>query len=197
MREKRKAALFLLVVLVGWICSLKFFIASRKAYTPDNLIRFHVIANSNNPHDQETKYRVRDALMNFLEDKFKSVSTCEEAYKVVASEKEELLRLASAAVADTGSSYPVRVDIGEHVFPTRAYGKLVLPAGKYQAVKVILGNGEGANWWCVLFPPLCFVDVSGEATETSEARETFSSVRMRLYDWLQKSESHLAKLLNS
>jgi stage II sporulation protein R len=195
--DKRKAAFYLLIVLAGLVCTLKFFVASREAYTPDNLIRFHVIANSNNPQDQEIKYRVRDALMSHLEEKLKTASTYEEAYRAVNNEKEELLRIATAVVAGTGSSYPVRVDIGEYAFPTRAYGKLILPAGNYHAVKVVLGNGEGTNWWCVLFPPLCLVDVSGEATDTSETREALSLVRIRFIDWLQDSENQLARLFSS
>ena len=87
----------------------------------------------------------------------------------MAADQGKIVRIAEQVMADNGRRYPARVEIGDFDFPTRTYGDLVLPAGNYRAVRVILGQGAGANWWCVLYPPLCFVDIAGSGIQTGDA----------------------------
>lgn len=178
---------------------------TQKAYTKDNLIRFHVVANSNSKLDQDVKYQVRDALVGMLSKDLANLNNYEEACELVIEKKPEIICKASEVLAQSGLSYPVSMDFGRYSFPARAYGKIILPQGKYQAVKVVLGNGEGANWWCVLFPPLCFVDVSGEDREvvgiskplmTEKNNNDAYDIRMRFWRILQVPGEHMARLLN-
>lgn len=136
-------------------------------YDKDNLIRFHVIANSNTAEDQALKYQVRDVIVNSMAERFEGVQDVTEARVVVQNSLDDIRDLAAGFVQSRGYDYPVTVSLGDYPFPTKSYnlgetdGKtnfLTLPADTYEAVRVVLGEGKGANWWCVLFPPLCFVD---------------------------------------
>ena len=82
------------------------------------------------------------------------------AEEIVFVHKQKLIAVATEVIASNGATYPVDLQIGMFDFPIKSYGSLVLPAGKYEAVRVLIGQGEGKNWWCVLFPPLCFIDIT-------------------------------------
>lgn len=126
----------------------------------ENLIRLHVLANSDSAADQQLKLKVRDAVIAYLAPYLETVMDKEMARRIVVEHKEELSAVAKQVVATNGVDYPVTVQFGMFDFPIKAYGDLVLPAGKYEAVRVLIGKAEGQNWWCVLFPPLCFIDIT-------------------------------------
>ncbi|MGE5576380.1 MAG: stage II sporulation protein R [Syntrophothermus sp.] len=135
------------------------------AYTPGNLIRLHVIANSDLVYDQELKLQVRDAIIREAAETFRSAKTIGEARQVLTANLARIDGIARRTVAEAGYHYPVRTELGVFPFPAKAYGVAVLPAGNYEALRVVIGAGQGKNWWCVLFPPLCFVNLdSGLAT---------------------------------
>ncbi|HHY97812.1 MAG TPA: stage II sporulation protein R [Firmicutes bacterium] len=136
--------------------------ASDCAYTWDNLIRLHVVANSNLPHDQEVKLKVRDAVLEKAYDLFDEISSKEQAQRVLQQHLEEFSQAAAQVVNEQGDKYPVSAEIGRMHFPAKAYGDVFLPEGDYDALRIVLGKGQGANWWCILFPPLCFVDRNGD-----------------------------------
>jgi stage II sporulation protein R len=125
------------------------------------LIRLHILANSDSPEDQQVKLQVRDAVNNYLSPLLRQVTTAGSARKIVTDRREDILEVARAVVQRSGASYPVALETGWFDFPLRSYGTLVLPAGKYEAVRILLEAAQGSNWWCVLFPPLCFVDATG------------------------------------
>jgi stage II sporulation protein R len=126
----------------------------------DNLIRLHVIANSDSPADQALKRNVRDVILAYMKDKLKDSKDLEQTKFIINSEKERIVSLSKDEIVKNGYDYDVNVTLGSYPFPTKTYGDIALPAGGYQALRVVIGKGEGANWWCVLFPPLCFVDVT-------------------------------------
>lgn len=126
----------------------------------DNLIRLHVIANSDSPADQSLKRDVRDVILAYLKDRLKSSRDVEQTKNILNNNKEKLISLAGEQIKKEGFSYGVTASLGNYPFPTKSYGDITLPAGNYQALRIVIGKGEGANWWCVLFPPLCFVDVT-------------------------------------
>lgn len=126
----------------------------------DTLIRFHVIANSDSGPDQAVKLKVRDAVLAEYAQKLESCGGYEEAYNFLWEHREGMTAIAQNTLKEWGFSYGAKVEMGRDIFPTKSYGDLTLPAGEYQAVKIVLGQGQGKNWWCVMFPPLCFVDVS-------------------------------------
>ncbi len=122
------------------------------------LIRFHVIANSDSYADQSLKLHVRDSIVNEMKVRFRTANNRQEAEQIIVASMDEIKELAQHQIQLEGKQYPVEVKIGDYDFPTKSYGNLTLPAGNYHAVRVIIGEGKGKNWWCVLFPPLCFVD---------------------------------------
>lgn len=135
---------------------------SELAYTPDNLIRLHVIANSNSAFDQELKLKVRDQILQVATRLFAGVESRQEALAILQQHEEEFLKPAREVIAASGKNYPIRLEVGTFDFPAKSYGSMTLPAGKYCAARFVIGAGAGENWWCVLFPPLClFEEVRG------------------------------------
>ncbi len=129
----------------------------------EKLIRLHVIANSDSDADQELKLKVRDKILEYVSDLTKD---CEGIYDVkclVLDNLYELQNIANMVIAENGFEYTSRAELSEVYFPTRVYDTFSLPAGDYNALRIHLGRGEGRNWWCVLFPPLC---VSAAEVET-------------------------------
>lgn len=121
----------------------------------NNVIRLHVLANSDSEEDQKVKLMVRDALLNSGTELFSGKVTVENAEGILKSQKDELTAIANKVLKDNGFNYTAYIYIIKEHFTTRSYEDFTLPAGEYLALKVILGKGEGENWWCVMFPPLC------------------------------------------
>lgn len=126
----------------------------------DNLIRLHVIANSDSPADQALKRDVRDRVLEYMHVKLKDSKDVEQTSVIINQNLGDIKAIAQDEISRQGKDYSVQASLGSYPFPTKAYGDIILPAGNYQALRVVIGKGEGANWWCVLFPPLCFVDVT-------------------------------------
>ncbi len=125
-----------------------------------NIIRLHVLANSDSEEDQKLKLEVRDRILEFMQVKLTDSKDIEESRSIIIQNQELIRELALKEIKEEGKGYDVKVALGNYPFPTKDYGDIALPAGMYDALRVSIGKGEGANWWCVLFPPLCFVDVT-------------------------------------
>ncbi len=124
----------------------------------DNIIRLHVIANSDTDTDQSLKLKVRDGIIEQLQDTIAGTSSAAGAEKLLASQEDNIKNSALDIISGNGYNYPVNVSLEERYFPVRSYGDLIFPAGNYKALCVEIGEAKGRNWWCVLFPSLCFVD---------------------------------------
>ncbi len=160
-----------------------------------NVLRLHVIANSNSDEDQTLKLKVRDAVLEAGEGVFGNGKTSEEAAMMISDNAQLLEDAAEKVITDNGYDYSVSVEVCEDFFPTRTYSDVTLPAGEYTAVKVIIGDGGGKNWWCVMFPPLCLpvaqdeVDISdylnyyGESVVTAKPKY---ELRFKVVEWAQK-----------
>lgn len=122
------------------------------------LIRLHVLANSDSAEDQELKYKVRDRVISVMKDKFSDSKSLEESRQILLESLPLLEDSAEEVIQAAGATYSVQAQHGEYDFPTKYYGSFALPAGRYEALRLVIGQGQGANWWCVLFPPLCIVD---------------------------------------
>lgn len=131
-----------------------------EAYKKLELIRFHVIANSDNELDQAMKLRVRDLIVQKMTPEFAKADNLTEARAIAKAHLAEIEAITAQEIKAWGKNYSVSVQLGRYDFPAKTYGELTLPASNYEAVRIVIGQGRGANWWCVLFPPLCFVDVS-------------------------------------
>ena len=135
----------------------------------NSVFRLHVIANSDSKEDQDLKYKVRDSLLKYMKEICGDCKSKDEAIALVTEHQEEFKQIALQTIKDNGYSYDVNISIGNFEFPTKDYGDISLPAGYYDALRVEIGEAKGQNWWCVMFPPLCFVDVtSGVVPEESK-----------------------------
>ncbi|MBO8136966.1 MAG: stage II sporulation protein R [Desulfotomaculum sp.] len=150
---------WILAVLVFTLslCGITYNYYIQQQYAKE-LIRFHVIANSNTIEDQSLKLQVRDAVIKEMKERFAHVDNKEDAVIVTENSMDDIKEIAEREIARAGKDYEVKVALGRYPFPTKTYGDITLPAGNYQALRVVIGEGKGHNWWCVLFPPLCFVD---------------------------------------
>lgn len=134
----------------------------------DQVIRLHVIANSDTPEDQEQKLRVRDAILEQVEAISARADTTAEMEALLREQLDALERTAEDVLRANGVGYKVEASLTECWFPTKEYGAFAFPAGEYKALRLILGEGEGENWWCVAFPPLC---VGASSKSVDEAVE--------------------------
>lgn len=125
-----------------------------------SVFRLHVIANSDSKEDQDLKYKVRDNLLKYMNKICKDCTSKEDAISLVEKNKDIFKQIALDTISNEGFSYDVNINIGNFEFPTKNYGDISLPAGLYDALRVEIGEAKGQNWWCVMFPPLCFVDIS-------------------------------------
>jgi stage II sporulation protein R len=163
----------LAVIVFGWFWLVEAQQTPLAAQTisPQEVMRFHVLANSDSDRDQQIKYKVRDAIVAYLTPRLEQITSSGEARRIIADNREQLIALADEVLTKEQAGYQARFQMGEFDFPIRSYGTLLFPAGRYEAVRIFLGQGSGQNWWCVLFPPLCFIDgTHAEAvtlTETS------------------------------
>ena len=119
----------------------------------ESTVRLHVIANSDSEKDQALKLQVRDAILETMID-FDSPNK-EIALKNIQENKDKLIEIATTVIRNNGENYKVEIEIGNELYPTKYYEDFALPAGEYTSVRIIIGDGQGQNWWCVLYPPLC------------------------------------------
>ncbi len=138
----------------------------------ENILRLHIIANSDSAADQEVKLRVRDAVLACVE----AGTSAEETRGYILSHGAELLEIAEGTLREHGFSYGAQLMLGGYEFPDRRYGETFYPAGSYDALRIILGRGAGQNWWCVLFPPLCIVTAEQETLPEAEKIEFESTL---------------------
>lgn len=143
----------------------------------DGFIRLHVIANSDSEEDQALKLKVRDAILEDVSVLLRDCPDQKRANEILAANTDRLVSTASATVQAEGSTDTVTVLLGKEYYPTRGYDGMRLPAGVYQSLRVCIGNAEGHNWWCVLFPPLCIRTAEPE-TQLVEAGFTQGQIRI-------------------
>ena len=121
----------------------------------DKVVRLHILANSDSEEDQALKLRVRDRVLERATELLEQTGDRREAADVLQSHLPELERIAAEEISDCGYEYDVTAEVANTMFPTKKYDGFTLPAGEYLALRIIIGEGNGHNWWCVVFPPLC------------------------------------------
>lgn len=154
-----------------------------------NIIRLHVIANSDSPEDQSLKLAVRDKIISSLQDTLAEADSVEEAHKLLEQSSDAIKEAASQVVQDWEKEEDVQVSLCSRYFPVKQYGDLTFPAGDYQALCVEIGAAEGRNWWCVLFPSLCFLDET-TATVPEESKDRLQeNLSAEEYNSLEKPQT--------
>lgn len=153
------------------------------------LIRFHVLANSDSPKDQELKLKVRDRVIDSMNEKFKESKSIEETRLIVNENMESMKEAALDEIKENGEDYDVEIKLEPYNFPTKSYGDFTLPAGEYEAVRVLIGNAKGQNWWCVMFPPLCFIDAKNASTDSQTDENMKEYLTGEEYNAISTSEN--------
>ena len=171
----------------------------------DNVLRLHILANSDADYDQELKLKVRDRLLTVSNDVF---GGCETEAEAVTAAKENIQLFcdeAKTVIYDNGFDYDVKVEVAETMFETRDYENFSLPAGNYEALRVIIGEGEGKNWWCVMFPAVClpaagknqgFSGVLSDASAEIVEQPARYKARFRVVELYEKAKSRLSQIFN-
>ena len=158
---KFKSILLLLLLLFLYIFICAFDYVQAVSYDISNSVfRLHVIANSDTIEDQNLKYKIRDSLLNYMNSLCTNINSKEEAILMIENYKDDFKKIALDVIHSEGFDYNVNINIGNFNFPTKNYGDISLPAGMYDALRVEIGNSNGQNWWCVMFPSLCFIDIN-------------------------------------
>jgi len=139
------------------------------------IIRFHVLANSDEAHDQSLKLIVKDKVLEEYSGIINTSSSIEETRRMLEANLGGIETLAQNIVYDEGYDYGVKASLAKDKFPTKQYGDITLPAGDYEALRIEIGNSGGQNWWCVMFPPLCYVDITKNEIDEG-AKETLRSI---------------------
>ena len=154
--------LFLLLILLFIYTFISAFSYSNAVSSniQDSVFRLHVIANSDSIEDQNLKYLVRDKVLEYINSISENQHSKENVLKLANENINEIQKIAENTIHENGYNYEVKLNIGNFAFPTKTYGDISFPAGYYDALKIEIGNAKGQNWWCVMFPPLCFVDVT-------------------------------------
>ena len=153
---------FAVTLLVGCCAS------AGRAALADRVLRLHVVANSDSEADQTVKLQVRDAILEQAQPLLENVTDSGAAEAALQPHLEELRLIARDTLEEAGFPGEVTVTLTDQWFPTKEYGSFALPAGQYRALKVVIGEGEGQNWWCVVFPPLCLASVTEEVAAAAE-----------------------------
>ncbi len=209
----KKLVFFVVIFLVGFL-SIPGQVISQKSeekslrdqedyqVIPDEAIRLRILANSDNESDQQLKRNIRDRVNEEITTWVEDITNIEEARSLIEKRIPEINQIVGSALEEAGVKQNYEVTYGKAVsFPAKIYGSFVYPAGKYEAVLITIGEGKGDNWWCVLFPPLCFLDFSngtsavsaetmgeeeakGEETKEKEEQEEDTKVTFFLFEWL-------------
>lgn len=151
--------LLILFLIYTFLCAFSYANAV-SSHISESVFRLHILANSNSAEDQNLKYLVRNKVISHLEFLTQNANSKKEIIEIAFANLDGFKQIAEQVISENGYSYQVKISIGNFSFPTKDYGDISLPAGFYDALRIEIGNAEGNNWWCVLFPPLCFVDVS-------------------------------------
>lgn len=160
----------ILSVFAAWMVS-NTYAEDVNAGLSQNLVRLHVIANSDSKADQELKLKVRDAIIEYMKEKLADSKDINETRAIINDNLKNIEKVSREVILKNNSDYSVKATMGNYDFPTKVYGDIALPAGEYEALRVVIGDGAGANWWCVLFPPLCFCDATHGAIPDSVKKD--------------------------
>lgn len=183
----KKIILILVVVLALTLGSVANYSKSINTGLASNMIRLHVVANSNSKNDQLLKLRIRDKVLDYTKVLLKDSTGIDDTQRIITENLSNITNFIKSYMNENCINYNVKVMLGEFPFPTKAYGDIVLPAGNYQALKVLIGKACGNNWWCVLFPPLCFVDATHGVVTDDVKQKLKHELTKEEYDIITKA----------
>lgn len=186
----KKIALILLICFtIGMY--IEYHLETVQADIATSLLRLHVVANSDSPHDQDLKLKVRDRVITEMNKLMNNSNSASLAKKIAENNLSNFEMIANDVLVKNGSNDKAVALLGSFPFPTETYGEVSLPAGDYEALKIVIGKGEGKNWWCVLFPPLCFIGVTAPQMSVSSKNTLKRTLTQEEYKLISSQHSEL------
>ena len=187
---QRRKAMIVLVLLALFI-----FVSNMEFATQidsDSLIRIHVLANSDSQADQALKLQVKDAVVTYLKPQLEQSCSIAESRQIIQRSLPQIEQIAQQTLQQQHSGYQVTLQYGRFDFPIKYYGSFSLPAGNYEALRILIGEGQWHNWWCVLFPPMCFTDndASSSGKYTDQTPEKKVVIKFKSAELLKKWTNH-------
>ncbi|MBQ3510373.1 MAG: stage II sporulation protein R [Peptococcaceae bacterium] len=185
----RKQTLLLLSALLMFLFLSN--IQCTREIDTNSLIRIHVLASSNSDTDQQLKLKVKDDVIRYLQPALKQSDSLTESRRIILSSLPQIEQTALQTLQQNGCKDTVTLQYGYFDFPVKYYGSFSLPAGNYEALRILIGEGKGRNWWCVLFPPLCFTDsnVSSSGKYTDQTPDTHIQFKLKSIEWLKSLQN--------
>lgn len=174
---KKIIMLLVMIMSATMLCACNSQSSSQEQY-----LRIHIRANSNLTTDQNIKYKIKDELVKYLTPLVVECESFDSVVDMVESHKKDMENICDDILSDNGFSYTSKVSLNEEYFPTRAYGEYVLESNFYDAIIVELGEAIGDNWWCVVYPPLCFVEAKQLDTNNIVYKSKLLEIIRRFFD---------------
>ena len=185
---KRFFVVLILFCLFVFISALSYVDAVSEDLS-NSVFRLHVIANSDSKEDQDLKYKVRDAVLEYMNSISANCTSKDEVITLAYDYQDEFKEIAKKVIKENGYNYDVNISIGNFEFPTKHYGDISLPAGTYDALRIEIGEAQGQNWWCVMFPPLCFIDVTSGVVPDESKQIMKDNLNDEEYSLISDTES--------
>ena len=176
---QKKIYTFISIIFLILLISLTYCLSIQNSLS-EKVLRLHILANSNSTFDQELKLKVRDEVVNYLTPLLETSSNLSETKRIISNNINSINNIAQSVVSKY-SNYKTNSSLSVSSFPTKQYGNISFPAGKYDALKIVIGEGEGNNWWCVMFPPLCFTNSSAGEFDNSSDEKLQASLSQEEY----------------
>lgn len=164
------------------------------------ILRLHILANSDTEADQDLKIKVRDKIIEKSGDFLSCATNKSDAKKIIAENLENIKKIAQEEIYSRGFNYPVQVELTDMYFPTRHYNDKTLPAGHYDALRILIGNGKGHNWWCVIFPQMCLGsaknNTAADSVLTDQENDVINSgekyeIKFKIVDWFYSIKNYI------
>ena len=189
------AGILISLVVTGFVVNAK---QSRMQQDlAEEVFRFHVLANSDSEEDQALKMQVKEAVITYMKEEIPDSDSVETTKEWARNHLDAIVNLAKAVIQEEGYDYPVQVEVTKMWFETRSYDGFTLPAGDYDAVRIIIGAGEGKNWWCVMYPALCIPGAEKAIEQYGENAEFITGsgyeLRFAVIEWIEQIKQLLKK----
>lgn len=192
--KKAKIIFIIFLLFFLYICiSAYSYVYSVSNNLCGSVFRLHVIANSDSENDQILKYNVRDNIIKYINKLCNNCNSKEDVINIVQNNIDEIKEIAQKTISDEGYDYNVNIKIGNFMFPTKNYGDISLPVGFYDALRIEIGSANGKNWWCVLYPSLCFVNVTSGIVPDDSKENLKNSLSDEEYNLVSNSENNQFK----
>lgn len=198
MKSKLKFIFILIILIFIYVFLLSInYTQAVSLNLSDSVFRLHIIANSDSIDDQNLKLKIRDNIIDYMNTLTSNTTNKSDVITIVSNHLDNFKEIALNTIKDNGYNYDVNIKIGNFYFPTKTYGDISFPAGNYDALKIEIGNAIGQNWWCVLFPPLCFVNsTTGIVSEDSKniLKENMDSESYKLINEGNNNETNTSDI---